>query len=53
VTGPIGDASLTGSNQQQVGGPHAPPYQVLQTDNYSLHLGAAGKYMFNPKSNGS
>jgi phosphate-selective porin OprO/OprP len=53
VTGPTAGAQHTGSNQQQLGGTARATYQVLQGDNYSLHVGADGEYVFTPRSNGN
>lgn len=50
LTGPVAGATHTGSNSQQLGGTARATYQVLQGSNYSLHLGADGEYVFQPRA---
>ena len=52
VTGPEAGAIHSGSNSQQIGGTARITYQVLQGQNYSLHVGADGEYVFLPRANG-
>ena len=50
LTGPVAGATHTGANMQQFGGTVRATYQVLQGPNYSLHLGADGEYVFDPRA---
>jgi phosphate-selective porin OprO/OprP len=50
LTGPTAGSTHTGSNSQQIGGTARFSYQVLQGSNYSLHLGADGEYVFQPRA---
>jgi phosphate-selective porin OprO and OprP len=53
LTGPVAGALHTGSNQQQLGATARATYQVLQSNNYYLHLGVDGEYVFTPRANGN
>jgi phosphate-selective porin OprO/OprP len=53
LTGPQAGATHVGTNTQQLGGTARFTYQVLQGSNYSLHLGADGEYVFQPRANGA
>jgi phosphate-selective porin OprO and OprP len=53
VTGPQAGATHTGTNSQQIGGTARFTYQALQGQNYSLHVGLDGEYVFLPRANGA
>ncbi len=53
LTGPDAGATHTGSNSQQIGGTARFTYQALQGNNYSLHVGVDGEYVFLPRANGA
>jgi phosphate-selective porin OprO and OprP len=53
LTGPQAGATHAGTNSQQIGGTARFTYQVAQGSNYSLHLGADGEYVFQPRANGA
>ena len=53
LTGPQAGATHTGTNSQQIGGTARFTYQVLQGENYSLHAGVDGEYVFLPRADGA
>jgi phosphate-selective porin OprO/OprP len=50
VTGPTSGSTHTSSNSEQLAGLLRFTYQVLQTDDYALHLGVNGADLFVPRS---
>jgi phosphate-selective porin OprO/OprP len=53
LAGPLAGARHSGSNGQQLGVVGRTAYQVLQTADYSLHVGADIGRIFQPRANGS
>ncbi len=53
LAGPLAGAQHSGSNGQQLGVVGRTAYQVLQTEDYSLHLGADIGRVLQPRANGS
>ena len=53
LTGPQAGATHTGTNSQQLGGTARFTYQALQGENYSLHLGVDGEYVWLPRADGA
>lgn len=53
LTGPLAGAQHSGSNGQQLGVVGRAAYQVLQSDDYSLHVGADIGHVLQARANGS